>query len=200
MIKFPSMVGKCPMSQPIATAYVGVGSNTGNRPSYILRALRMLDQTKGLRILSVSPLYQSEPVGGPPQPYYLNAVAKIRTALKPSALLRSLQRVERRCGRKRLIRWGPRTLDLDLLTYGNRTIRKSHLQIPHPRYHMRRFVLVPFCDVSAGFVHPVYRRKNSRLLRELTPTGQRVTIWKRWKKSPFYQSKKRNPRKLPSPR
>ncbi len=172
--------------------YIGLGSNERRRKTQLERALRLVGALPGVRLIRVSPMVQSEPVGGPPQRDHFNGVAKLSVSLRPKQLLAELKKIEKRLGRKATgPKWGPRPIDLDILTYGKSRICQKNLVVPHPRYHQRRFVLVPFCRLAPHFVHPLLKRTNKALLRRLTPLGQRVTILARWKKDRFYPFKKR---------
>ena len=126
-------------------AAIGLGSNLGDRESHLGRAIAALAEVGDL--IAVSPYYESAPVGGPEQGPYLNAVVTIETNLSPRALLDQCLRIELAQGRERRERWGPRTLDLDILLYGNETIDEEGLMVPHPRLHERRFVLEPLLAV-----------------------------------------------------
>jgi 2-amino-4-hydroxy-6-hydroxymethyldihydropteridine diphosphokinase len=132
-----------------AIAYIGLGSNIGEPREQVLSAL---DQMAGLprcRLVARSPLYATTPVGPIPQPDYINAAAALATTLTPGELLAVLQQVERHHGRVRDgTRWGPRTLDLDLLVYGQRRLQQPDLQLPHPEMHRRAFVLVPLAQIA----------------------------------------------------
>ncbi len=152
----------------MAVAYVGLGSNLGDRRATLEGAVAELDSAKGVRVLRVSSIHETDPVGGPPQPRYLNAVAEVETELGPRALLETLLGVEARFGRERRERWGPRTLDLDLLLHGTRTVEEPGLVVPHPRMHERAFVLAPLCELVPEGRHPVSRRTWSDLLAALT--------------------------------
>ncbi len=137
-------------------AYVALGTNLGDRGVHLERALAALRATTGLEVLRVSSVYETEPVGPPPQGRYLNAVVKLRARLAPRALLARLLAIELAAGRVR----GPdrnaaRTLDLDLLLYGERRIASPKLTVPHPRLHERAFVLEPLCEIAGSLVHPV---------------------------------------------
>lgn len=172
----------------MSTAYVAFGSNLGNRRRTVERAIAALDGVPGVSVSAVSRLYETDPVGGPGrQRAYLNGVVKLDAAGTPAVMLRHLRRIERAFGRRRGVRWGPRTLDLDLLAFDRRRIRTGTLVIPHPRYHERRFVLRPFCDVAPGFVHPGLKVENRALLRGLT-SRERVTMIGTWKNSRFQTS------------
>lgn len=126
-------------------AAVGLGSNLGDRLSHLCHAVEAL-RTLG-NVVATSALYETAPVGGPEQGSYLNAVVLIETELDPHALLDALLSIEQEAGRRRAVRWGPRTLDLDVLVYGNETIDDERLVVPHPRLLERRFVLEPLLEV-----------------------------------------------------
>lgn len=129
-------------------AYVGLGSNLGDPERQLGAALSALAALEGTRLVAQSHLFQTSPQGGPPgQADYLNAVARLETQLDPIGLLRQLQAIELRSGRQRLERWGPRTLDLDLLLYGDLELATPELTLPHPRMAERAFVLVPLAEV-----------------------------------------------------
>ncbi len=158
------------MSEPPreTTAYVGLGANLGRREQTLRAALEALDGRNGVRVVRASSTIETDPVGGPPgQPPYLNAAAELRTTLAPEPLLRALQAVEDAFGRTREVRWGPRTLDLDLLLYGDRVIETPALTVPHPRMHERRFVLEPLCEIAPEAVHPVLGRTMREMLEGL---------------------------------
>ena len=136
-------------------AYIGLGSNLGDREANVRSAVAHLDSWDGVRVVALSSLYETEPVG-PVQPDYINAVCAVRTALSARQLLNALLTIEARHGRKRSIRWGPRTLDLDLLLYGDAVINERDLVVPHPHMHKRRFVLESLCEIAPDVVHPVF--------------------------------------------
>jgi 2-amino-4-hydroxy-6-hydroxymethyldihydropteridine diphosphokinase len=177
-------------SHPVIS-YIGFGSNVGHRRKTIERALSDLAKTPGVAVQKVSSLYETEPVGGPPQADHLNGVVRIETTLPLVQLWRHLKLLERRAGRRKSIKWGPRPLDLDILTYGAVVGRRGRIVLPHPRYAERRFVMVPFSEIAPYFKHPQLHLKNRSLLRRLTPYGQRVTMLARWKNKRFYPFKKR---------
>ena len=122
-------------------AYIGIGSNLGNRKANIDKALELVKLIRGVKLTAVSSIYETEPVGGPPQAKFLNGVFEIMTNRTPFGLLEELQKIERGLGRKRRIKNGPRTIDLDILLFGKRKITDARLRIPHPRMHKREFVL-----------------------------------------------------------
>jgi 2-amino-4-hydroxy-6-hydroxymethyldihydropteridine diphosphokinase len=117
--------------------------------------VRALVAAEGVRAVEPSPVYRTTPVGGVPQDDFWNAVARVETTLRPLPLLALLNDIERRHGRSRFVRWGPRTLDLDLLLYGDRVIRHPRLRVPHPELHRRGFVLVPLADLAPDVRHPL---------------------------------------------
>lgn len=135
------------------TAFIGLGSNLEDPSAQLERALQALDRLPESRLTATSALYQSRPVG-PPQPDYLNAVARLDTALPPLALLDQLQAIEDAQGRERKERWGPRTLDLDLLLYDQQTLTLDRLQLPHPELARRSFVLYPLADIAPDLTLP----------------------------------------------
>jgi 2-amino-4-hydroxy-6-hydroxymethyldihydropteridine diphosphokinase len=150
------------------TAYIALGSNLGDRVQTITRALALLRRHPDVRVVKVSRLSETEPVGGPPdQPKFFNGVAQLHTTLLPDELLQLMQDTESQLGRTRRERWGPRTIDLDLLLYGNRVINEPHLQVPHPLMHQRRFVMAPLAQIAPEAVHPILKQTARQILEEL---------------------------------
>ena len=137
-------------------ALIGLGANVGDRLANLQRAVDLLGATESTRVLRSSRVYETDPVGGPPQPDYLNAVIEVETDLDAATLLRTCQLVEEQMGRARTERWGPRTIDLDLLTFGREEVRLDAppLVVPHPRMHERAFVLVPLLELEADPMLP----------------------------------------------
>ena len=152
------------------TAYIALGSNVGDRAGHFNAALAGLAGTGGVQLRACSSLYETSAVG-PEQPDYLNAVVVAQVELPPLALLERLRALERASGRVRRERWGPRTLDLDLLLYGERVVEEPGLSVPHPELHRRRFVLEPLVEVAPWAVHPVLAQSMDELLRHLPPGG-----------------------------
>jgi 2-amino-4-hydroxy-6-hydroxymethyldihydropteridine diphosphokinase len=141
------------------TAYIALGSNLGDRQATLDQALDSLRSWPGIEVGQVSRYHETEPVGGPAgQPPYLNAAAELRTDLAPESLLDVLLQVEQRFWRVRRERFGPRTLDLDLLLQGDQVCRTDRLTLPHPRLHQRLFVLEPLAEIAPNVVHPVLGR------------------------------------------
>jgi len=133
-------------------AYLGLGSNLGDRHGNLRKALEMLDAREGIDVAEASSFIETDPVGGPEgQPKFVNAAVAVDTTLSPRELLGACQEVERALGRERgpdEVRWGPRTIDIDILLYGDKVIREPDLRIPHPRMHEREFVLVPLAQIA----------------------------------------------------
>ncbi|MBF0284649.1 MAG: 2-amino-4-hydroxy-6-hydroxymethyldihydropteridine diphosphokinase [Magnetococcales bacterium] len=147
-------------------AWIGLGANLGDPASALRRALRALDDLPGVRLDAASPLFRTQPVGGPSQPWYYNAAARIVTTHDPLTLLHQLQRLESLAGRDRSreTRWGPRLLDLDLLMHGAAILSLPELILPHPRMHLRRFVLTPLAAIDPGLIHPILASSIDTLL------------------------------------
>ena len=139
---------------PSPAVFVALGSNLGDREGNLARGVRGLRE-RGLRITARSSVYETAPVGGPSQGPYLNAVVRAETALGPAEVLTSCLEVERDAGRVRSVRGAPRTLDLDLLLYGDAVVSTGRLTVPHPRLHERAFVLVPLREIAPDARHPV---------------------------------------------
>jgi 2-amino-4-hydroxy-6-hydroxymethyldihydropteridine diphosphokinase len=140
-------------AQPVR-AVLALGANLGDRAATLRSAVGALQRTDGVRVESCSGVYETDPVGGPEQPAYLNAVVLVCTTLGPRALLRACQRVEADHGRVRLQHWGPRTLDVDVLAYADLVSSDAELTLPHPRAYERAFVLVPWASVDPDAVLP----------------------------------------------
>jgi 2-amino-4-hydroxy-6-hydroxymethyldihydropteridine diphosphokinase len=154
-------------------AYLGLGSNLGNRRRNIAEAIRRLGGIRGVRITKVSSLYETTPVGGPPQPDFLNAVARVETTLSPARLLDAALAVEAACGRMRAMHWGPRVIDIDVLLAGARVVRTRKLTLPHPRMHERRFVLAPLAEIAPRARHPRLGKTARAMLATLSDEGVR---------------------------
>lgn len=127
--------------------YIGIGSNLGDRRINIDNAIQRLRDTQGIEVKRISKIHETEPVGGPPQPKYLNGVIEIDTELRSRQLLLALQEIENQLGRAKAVKNGPRTIDLDILTYGDERIDEPDLKIPHPRMQERAFVQIPLKEL-----------------------------------------------------
>lgn len=135
-------------------AFLGLGSNVGDRIAHLQLGVDGLHASRGVRVDAVSGVYETAPVGGPPQGDFLNLAVRVATTRSPSSLLRACQRIERAAGRVRDVRWGPRTLDVDILLYDDRSISTRRLHVPHPRLVERPFALVPLIEVAPGAALP----------------------------------------------
>ena len=139
----------------MTVAYLGIGSNVGERRLFCRRAVAQLDAAEGIRVEATSGLYETSPIGGPPQRSFVNLVARAATQLEPQRLLDVCKAIERRLGREPSdIRWGPRVIDIDVLTYGEEKIVEPGLEIPHPRMTQRRFVLEPLLEIEPEATDP----------------------------------------------
>ena len=154
--------------------FISIGSNLGDRIENCITAVQEISSFAN--ILAVSSIYETEPVGQEDQPYFINCVIKIETGLSPSGLLASLQSVEDKLGRRREERWGPRVIDLDVIFYNDLIIATDELTIPHPRAHLRRFVLLPLYEIAPEKVHPVLKTSASDLLNELKDSKDVVKV------------------------
>jgi len=155
----------------LKVAYLGLGSNIGDREAALQTALDQLNGP-GLRLLRKSSLYETEPIGFLDQGWFLNMVAEFETDLFPKQLLLRMQKVERRMGRIRTIRNGPRTIDIDILLYGKAVVKTDELEIPHPRYRERRFTLAPLAELSPALRDPVTKQTMAQMLAVLS--GQSI--------------------------
>ncbi|MGE5082093.1 MAG: 2-amino-4-hydroxy-6-hydroxymethyldihydropteridine diphosphokinase [Acidobacteriota bacterium] len=151
--------------------YLSLGSNLGNREQNLEEAVRRAS-TLG-RVVAVSSFYETEPVEVTDQPWFLNCVLALETTAEPAQLMRELLRIEHEMGRQRLVKKGPRSIDIDILLFGNAVVNTPDLTIPHPEMTRRRFVLEPLAEIAPELLHPVSQKTVTRLLAELAP-GQRV--------------------------
>ncbi|MDT3959818.1 2-amino-4-hydroxy-6-hydroxymethyldihydropteridine diphosphokinase [Staphylococcus kloosii] len=136
------------------TAYLGLGSNVGDRLEQLESAIKILDNVDGVQVSQISPVYETEPVGYVEQPNFLNLCVEVKTTLTPQQLLQQCFYTEQQLHRVRDIRWGPRTLDVDILLYENDIIEEETLTVPHPRMRERAFVLTPLNDIAADVIEP----------------------------------------------
>jgi deoxyguanosine kinase len=155
---------------PMTTAYIGLGSNLGSREDFIHNALKMLAEAKDIEVVRVSDLIETAPLGGANQPKYLNAVAQIKTALIAEDLHKTLVNIEASLGRAREKKWSSRTIDLDLLLFGEEIINSPDLTVPHPQMHLRSFVLKGLCQLDAELLHPAIKEPMKELAERLSNT------------------------------
>jgi 2-amino-4-hydroxy-6-hydroxymethyldihydropteridine diphosphokinase len=161
--------------QQKVVAYICLGSNLGDRAAHIKKALKLLEG-KGIDIGKVSSLYSTEPVEVVQQPWFLNLVAEITTSLSAEELLDLCQLVERKLGRSTKGDMAPRTIDIDILLYKDKIIKKAHLEIPHARMHLRRFMLEPLCEIAPHFIHPLYKKTIAQLTNELKDSSKVIKL------------------------
>jgi 2-amino-4-hydroxy-6-hydroxymethyldihydropteridine diphosphokinase len=147
--------------------FIGVGSNVADPVSNCLESIDRIASFASSKIAQRSSLYRTEPVGVADQGWFVNCVVEIQTPHRASTLLRILQEIENAMGRVRNERWGPRTIDLDILLYGQSIIQEDDLTVPHPELHNRRFVLVPMCEIAPYVIHPSYGISMMGLLNRL---------------------------------
>jgi len=159
----------------LAIAYLCLGSNLGDKKRNLDQALKEIKNLKMVKVLKTSSIYETEPVGFKDQIWFLNAVIKIKTKLPPLSLLYLLQGIERKLGRVRGKRWGPRKVDLDILLYDNVLLKDEKLTLPHPQIHKRRFVLIPLIELGSRWKHPALHLTPKMLLQKIK-TGQQVKL------------------------
>ena len=151
---------------PHTIAYIGIGSNLGTPGKNCIEAIEKISSTKDIKIISRSSFYQTEPIGGVQQGWFVNSAIEIKTDLSPENLLPVLLNLELAMGRIRKGKWGPRLIDLDLLFYGNLILGKKGLTLPHPEIQKRKFVLIPMSEIAENLVHPTLKKTIKILLQE----------------------------------
>ena len=149
-------------------AYIGIGSNLGDKVSQCEEAISDILKADRHKLLARSSLFKTKPIGYTSQDWFINAVIKIETDLDPFELLQNLKGIESLLGRKETVRWGPRTIDLDILFFDEKEIQTDELQIPHPRLQERQFVLIPLAEIDRHLIHPVLKKSIGDLLRNIT--------------------------------
>jgi 2-amino-4-hydroxy-6-hydroxymethyldihydropteridine diphosphokinase len=153
--------------------YIGIGSNLGDRRSNCLKAIALLE-SEGVKVLKRSSLHETEPWGVTDQPAFMNMAVEAETDRSPRQFLSLLNKIEDVMGRARAIKWGPRTIDLDILLYDDLIVRESDLEIPHPLMHERAFVLEPLSEIAARKVHPLLHRTIAELRADLSGEKRRT--------------------------
>jgi len=150
-----------------ANVAIALGSNMGDTFTILAGAFKRLENTSGIQIIARSSWYKTAPIGEPEQSDYLNACAILQVAMSPEAVLAILMKIEQEFGRVRNVRWGPRTLDLDILLYENMIVDTPDLQIPHPRMVERAFVLIPLAEIAPLWIEPISGNTISQLVQKL---------------------------------
>jgi len=149
------------------TAYIGIGSNAGDKVLNCETAISEILKIDQHKLLGRSSFFNTRPIGYTAQGWFVNSVIKIETDLEPIDLYRMLKTIEIRLGRKETFRGGPRVIDLDLLLFDDRRIETEELQVPHPRFHERQFVLIPLSEIDPNLIHPVLKKTVGELLEEI---------------------------------
>ncbi|MCX8117082.1 MAG: 2-amino-4-hydroxy-6-hydroxymethyldihydropteridine diphosphokinase [Desulfobacterota bacterium] len=149
------------------TAHIGIGSNLGDKTAFCERAISEILALDHNRLLARSSFFRTRPMGYPDQDWFVNGVIKIETDLEPFDLHRALKRIEMKLGRQKTFPGGPRVIDLDLLFFEDRRIETEELQVPHPRLHLRQFVLIPLMEIDPQLPHPVLNKTVELLLKEI---------------------------------
>ncbi len=146
--------------------YLSLGSNKGDKIENIESAIKKINRA-GINILNISPKYITEPWGKKDQNEFLNCALEIESGLSPWKLLSIFKQIESSLGKKIIERWGERTIDIDIIFYGNKNIYEKNLIIPHPRFHLRKFVLIPLCDISCEIIDPLSKKTIKELLNSV---------------------------------
>ena len=161
-----------------SVAYLSLGSNLDDRLSYLKGAIEELHKDERISIKNVSSIYETEPVGYTNQGNFLNIVVKLETDYEAEQLLRKCLQIELELGRERKIRWGPRTIDLDILLYNQDNIETDNLSVPHPRMHERAFVIIPLLEIEPNIELPAMGLPLQKVLDHI-PDKEGVRLWKR---------------------
>jgi len=157
-------------------AFVGIGSNIGDRMGNCLKAISMINDVDGCSVIKRSSFYRTEPIGYKDQNWFVNCIILVETKFSPYELLMQLQEIEKSMGREKGIKWGPRLIDLDIIMYDNLIMDNGKLTIPHPLMHKRRFVLIPMNEIAPSVIHPVLNKTIKEILNSLSEDGQAVFL------------------------
>ncbi len=158
----------------MATVYLSLGSNMGDRTQNLMRAIEAL-ASHHIRVTRRSSLYETEPVGVTEQGWFLNCILETETGLQPAQMMRELLEIERELGRERRLPQGPRPIDMDILLFDSMILHTAEVEIPHPRMTDRRFVLVPFAEIAPQVLHPTRQKTIGQLLKD---TADRSKVWR----------------------
>ena len=163
------------------TAFLGLGSNLGNRLAFLRGGRDILSKQAGIELIQASGVYETEAIGGPPDnPLFLNTVLQIQTSLEPDQLLEACLEAENEFGRSRAVRWAPRTLDIDILFYDDQVLCEEHLTVPHPRLQERAFVLAPLLGIAPDLKHPLLDQTIAELAAESAGIAELVPLRTSW--------------------
>jgi len=152
--------------------YIGIGSNVGNRKNNISNAVKLLKTE--FKVIKLSSLYETEPIGIKDQDWFINAVVCVETEANPQEIKKILQNIEKKLQRIKTIKNGPRTIDLDILLYGNEIINEKDLIIPHKEMYKRKFVLIPFNEIAPGVIHPILNKNINTLLNKIKHQNEQI--------------------------
>jgi 2-amino-4-hydroxy-6-hydroxymethyldihydropteridine diphosphokinase len=157
-------------------AFIGLGTNIGNREIYLNKAIMLLEADLNIKVSKTSSIYETDPIGYVEQASFLNMVVKIKTSYSPQQLIEKTMKIEAELGRERIVHWGPRTIDLDILLYNKENIESEHLMIPHPRMQERAFVLIPLLEIDGDIL--LNNVSLTEVLEQLKDK-EGVRLWKR---------------------
>lgn len=157
------------MNSQEVTSYLGIGSNLGNRIKNLEIVISSLSRHPDIKVNVFSSFYETEPIGYKEQGWFINQVIQIETSLSPNYLLKVTQKIEEALGRKRAIKWGPRTVDIDILLYSDLIMNDSSLRIPHPHLTKRGFVLIPLAEIAPSLIHPILGESIRKILIDSSP-------------------------------